>query len=179
MASNETPIGVRPFARADGVRLGIVWIVSFALFVGNLHYPICGTLWLATMIFTPFYVAILTQRYAVNSGENPGYWKCYAHSMLTVCYASLILAVAQWAYFQYLDHGLLVESYASALSDKEFVGRLESMGYPKNMAAEFAETLRKMRPIDMALQFLWSNILAGIIMAFTTALYASAKKRWK
>ena len=182
MESNETKetyYSVGAYARADGAKLGLMWIVSFALFVGSFHYPICGTLWMSTMIFTPFYVAILCRRYADKMKGKASYWKCYSHSVLTVFYASLFLAVAQWVYFQYFDHGLIIEKYAGMLSDKEFVGKLESVGYPKNVATDFAIALRKMRPIDIAIQCLWSNMLAGLIMGLTSALYASMRRQWK
>ena len=91
---------VSAFARIDGAKLGILWIISFALFVGNFYYPICGILWTATMVYTPFYVAILTKNYADQvCGGNISYFHAYLHSMLTVFHAALILAIVQWAYF--------------------------------------------------------------------------------
>ena len=171
---------VSAFARIDGAKLGILWIISFALFVGNFYYPICGILWTATMVYTPFYVAILTKNYADQvCGGNISYFHAYLHSMLTVFHAALILAIVQWAYFQYLDHGYIVEQYLSVLNDKEFAKSFGNMGYSKDIITQMSEQLRKMRPIDLALQLLWTNMVAGLVMSLTTALYASVSRRIK
>ena len=171
---------VSAYARVDGAKLGVLWIFSFALFVGNFHYPICGILWMATMVYTPFYVAILTKRYADNVCEGKiSYFHAYLHSMLTVFHAALILAIVQWAYFQYLDHGFIIEQYLSALNDKEFAESFSRLGYSKDLIPQLSEQLRKMRPIDIAIQLLWSNMVAGIVMSLTTALFASVSRRIK
>ena len=180
MASAETYIRMRAFARVDGAKLGLFWIVSFALFIGSFKYPVCGMLWMSTMVATPFLVAILTKLYSDKTpGKRISYRHAYAHSALTVFYASLIMAIAQWAYFQYLDHGQLMSRYASILSDPQFSKSLESMGYSKNILTKMIEQLRAMRPIDIALQLLWSNMIAGLLMSLTTALYVSSRRYFK
>ena len=35
------------------------------------------------------------------------------------------------------------------------------------------EAISSLRPIDISLQILWSNFVAGLILSLTTALYAS------
>ncbi len=168
------------FARIDGAKLGVMWIISFALFVGNFHYPVCGILWTATIVYTPFSVAILTKRYADQACDGRvSYFHAYLHSMLTVFHASLILAIVQWAYFQYLDHGYILEQYISALNDKDFADSFSRLGYSKDLLSQLTEQIRKMRPIDIAIQLLWSNMVAGMVMSLTTALYASVSKRMK
>ena len=180
MPSAESYIRMRAFARVDGAKLGLMWIISFAFFIGYFHQPIFGMFWLATIIFTPFMVGILTSNYAQKVCDGQiSYKHAFAHSVLTVFHASLILAIVQWAYFQYLDHGMVINSYTQMLSDPDFIKTMESMGYPKDTATQFVENMQKLRPIDIALQLLWSNMMAGVIMSLTTALYASSKKYWR
>ena len=172
--SSETYIRLRAFARLDGFRLGLLWVVSFALFIGNFTYPICGILWMGTMLFTPFYVGMRTQAYSEQTEERHiSYGHAYAHSCLTVFYASLILAIAQWAYFQYLANGFLINQYASFLTDKDNKVMMESMGYTNEMVDKVVELFRSMRPIDITLQMMWTNLVAGLIISLTTALYVS------
>lgn len=178
MASIESRNQLSAFARIDGAKLGVFWILSFALFVGNYYYPICGILWMATMIYTPFFVAFRTKAYADTLPEGRiGYFHAYLHSVLTVFYGSLILAIVQWMYFQYIDHGMVINSYTTLLSDKEVLKSMESLGYSKSMVDEFVAHLRQLRPIDIAIQMLWSNLMAGIVLGTTTALYASFSRR--
>ena len=181
MSSSEPRSNVSAFARIDGAKLGLLWIISFALFVANFHYSdIFGILWMATMVYTPFYVAIQTKKYADRvCGGQISYFHAYIHSMLTVFHASLILAIVQWAYFQYLDHGFIIEQYLSMLNDKDFAKSFGNLGYSKEIISQMSEQIRNMRPIDIAIQLLWSNMVAGMVMSLTTALYASVNRRIK
>ena len=102
MTVSEKYAYMRAYARVSGGKLGVLWIVSFALFVCSFRYPFCGFLWIATLVFTPFYVAMLTDSYSQKLPEKCiSYRHAYAHSFLTVFYASLIMAICQWAYFQF------------------------------------------------------------------------------
>lgn len=167
-------------ARADGLKLGLFWIVSFALFIGNFHHTIFGILWMGTMVFTPFFVGMLTRRYADTSLEGViSYRHAYAHGFLTVFYASLILAIAQWAYFAFLDNGFVVNRYIGMLTDKDFLKGMEAMGYTKKTVEELGTMLRSLRPIDIALEMMWSNVVAGFIISLTTALYASSRSHFR
>lgn len=180
MTFSEKYTLVRTQARTDGLMLGLFWVLSFALFIGNFHFAICGILWMGTMIFTPFYVGLLTRHYATTLLEGRiSYRHAYAHGFLTVFYASLILAIVQWAYFAYLDNGFVVNSYVNLITDKDFLKGMESMGYKKQSVDELVTVLRSLRPIDIAMQMLWSNIMAGFIISLTTALYASSRSHYK
>ena len=179
MTISEKYTRMQSFARIDGAKLGLMWIVSFALFTGYFKYPICGTLWLLTMVFTPFYVAKLTYSYSENSpGKHISYSHAFAHSFFTVFYASLILAISQWFYFQYIDHGYFIENYSSILTDANTTKQMEALGYSKEMITGIIEQLRSLRPIDISLQILWGNILAGMVMGISTALFVSVRRYW-
>ena len=174
MTISEKYAYMRAYARVSGGKLGVLWIVSFALFVCSFRYPFCGFLWIATLVFTPFYVAMLTDSYSQKLPEKCiSYRHAYAHSFLTVFYASLIMAICQWAYFQFFDHGSLINNYTSFLTDKENMKMMEALGYTKSMIRQITDMLHSLRPIDMALQLLWTNVMAGFFISLTTALYVS------
>jgi hypothetical protein len=165
---------MRSNARVSGAKLGVLWLVSFALFVGLFTYSFCGMLWIFTMVYTPFYVGLLTDAYSQTLPEkNISYLHAYGHSFLTVFHASLILALGQWVYFQYLDHGMVINSYTSFLTDKENMKMMEAMGYTKKMVHQMIDMIQSLRPIDLSLQMLWTNIMAGFFISLTTALYVS------
>ena len=180
MSLHESYIHTRAYARIDGGKLGLFWICSFALFVFNFRYPICGVLWMITMIATPFLVGIMTRRYAVNQLNGKiSYRRAYVYSFLTTFYAGLILAIVQWVYFQYMDHGFVIDHYASMISSDDVNNALKSMGYKMEDINNMIDMLKSLRPIDIALQILWSNMFAGLILSLTTALYASSRKTLK
>lgn len=176
MSFSESYMQMKAFARIDGAKLGIFWIISFALFIANFTYPFCGILWMATMIFTPFYIGILTRQYAVKVlGDHISYRRAYAYSVSTTFYGALILAIIQWAYFQFLDHGYVISNYLNILEDNSFKKSMQILGYKSEDAKQAFEAFANLRPIDIALQMLWSNFMAGVILSITTALYASKR----
>ena len=176
MTFSESYMQMKAFARVDGAKLGVFWIISFALFIAQFTYPFCGMLWMATMIFTPFYIAIMTRQYAVKVLDGKiSYRRAYAYSVWTTFYGALILAIAQWVYFQYMDHGFVIGKYVDLLGDKDFSRSLEALGYQKEEMKKVIEAISSLRPIDISLQILWSNFVAGLILSLTTALYASRR----
>ena len=180
MSLHESYIHTRAFARIDGGKLGLFWICSFALFVFNFSYPLCGMLWVITLIATPFLIGIMTRRYAVNQLKGKiSYRRAYFYTFLLTFYAGLILAIVQWVYFQYLDHGTLIDKYTSLISSKDVNDALKNMGYKMEDIHDMIGMFKSLRPIDIALQILWSNMFAGLIISLTTALYASSRKMLK
>ena len=174
MTNREKYVSLGNSARLDGARLGVFWLVSFALFIASLSVPPCALLWVATMIFTPFYIGLRTETFSRSiSPKNISYWEAFTHSFLTVFYASLILAIGQWAYFQYLDNGMMISQYLSILEDDKMLESLKAIGYTQEVIKQKTEAIQALRPIDIALQFMWSNIVAGFFISLTTALYAS------
>ena len=174
MASREKYGRLSGSARVEGARLGVFWLISFALFRGSFTLPLCGVLWIATILFTPFYVGIRTEAFGRSLGaEGITYLEAFLHSFLSIFYGSLILAIGQWAYFQYFDHGVVLNNYISILTDSKMKESLNAMGYTQEIIDQLIEVLQSMRPIDIALQFMWSNVVAGFFISLTTALYAS------
>ena len=170
--TSETYLQLRAFARWDGARLGMMWVVSFALFIGRFTLPLCGILWMTTMVATPFIVAKLTNAYSLQTPEKHiSYFMAFTHSTLTVFNASLILAIAQWVYFQYIDHGFLINTYAAILTDKANAPAIKAMGYSKEMVSQLLDAIRALRPIDIALQMMWFNMVSGLLISITTSLY--------
>lgn len=180
MISVEAYNQLKAYARIDGAKLGLFWVISFALFVANFAYPICGTFWMMTMIATPFVIGIYTNRFATKVLDgNISYRRAYAYSAYTSFYAALILALAQWGYFQFFDHGYVIGNYLNILTDPNVSKALEGMGYKGEQMQEIVEQLKALRPIDISLQILWTNVMASLIISLTTALFASSKKRIK
>lgn len=167
-------------ARIEGARLGVFWLVSFALFIGSFTMSLCGALWIATILLTPFYVGIRTEAFGRSMGaEGITYFEALGHSFLSFFYASLIFAIGQWAYFQYLDHGMVLSNYISILNDSKMRESLSAIGYTQEIIDQLIEAMQSLRPIDIALQFMWSNVVAGFFISLTTALYASFRHHKK
>ena len=97
--------------------------------------------------------------------------------MLIYFYAALLMAAAQFVYFQFIDHGFMLSQYAEITGTPEFKTMLSAYGMrPEDMKLAM-DNLAALRPIDIALQFLSTNIILGLIVSLPIA--AMMKSRYK
>lgn len=105
-------VQLKAFARQDALLLALLWAASFACIM-MLNAGLIGNI---LALATPFLVgkrlaAFRTQAlYGVIS-----FRRAYAYSLYVFIYASLVFALVQYAYFQFLDNGAFVESMATTL----------------------------------------------------------------
>lgn len=162
-------IQLKAFARVDGARLAVVWIASFGLYLSGLTNPLMMVVGMFLAVGSPFFAAYRLSyfRDKVRDGII-SYGRAYAYSALTFFYAALLLALAQFIYFQYLDNGHLVEQIDTVLNNVETQTLLAQSG-AQQAIDEALTAFRTLRPIDLAINYLSTNIVMGLIMAFPIA----------
>ena len=162
-------VQLRAFARQDGCLLAIVWIVSFAFYVAGIGNPVYGMAALVLMLITPFYVAKRLRRFRdEDRGGIISLMRGWAFVILVFFYAAILLAVAQYVYFAFLDQGYLVSSFAEMLHSAEGKQMLDQYGMQQAMD-ESLKAMAEMRPIDYALNVLTMNITIGIVLGLPIA----------
>ena len=89
------------------------------------------------------------------------------------------MAVAQFAYFQFIDGGYLITKYTAAMTDKNMTAMIQSVyGISPDDMKLALDTLAALRPIDVALQFLTTDIILGVAISLPiAAIIRSAGKR--
>ena len=86
---------------------------------------------------------------------------------MTYFYATILMAVGQYVYFQFIDQGYMVNQTIAMLSMPEtakVVTEVYGMD-PKQMIAILQATMGTIRPIEIAFQFLTLNVILGIIIS--------------
>lgn len=81
------------------------------------------------------------------------------------------MAVAQCVYFQFLDHGYLINQYVTMLSTPEYAAIVkESYGLDaKQLIAILQSTMGEVRPVEIAFQFLTVNVVVSLILSLPVA----------
>ena len=87
----------------------------------------------------------------------------------------MLLAVAQYIYFAYIDQGYLLSMFSQALTAPEVKQALQQAGLQQAMK-ESLEQLGQLRPIDYALNVLTVNIVIGIVMGLPIAVLMQRKR---
>ena len=160
-------VQLKAFARQDALLLALLWAASFACIV-MLNAGLIGII---LALATPFLVgkrlaAFRTQAlYGVIS-----FRRAYAYSLYVFIYASLVFALVQYAYFQFLDSGAFVESIATTLKQ---IPIYEQNGMSKadiKSLNDQVEIMRLTTPVQWAFMFMMQNLFVGAIISLPIAL---------
>jgi len=162
-------VQLKAFARQDGALLSLLWLAAFICYVQGLTNPLLGMLALGFMAYSPFYAASRLRHFRNYAREGIiSFARGYAYYVLTFFYAGLLLAVAMYVYFAFIDSGHLMATFTEVLNSKEHRQLLDAYGMTEQVAQSLKE-MASLRPIDYALNMLTINISAGFLLGLPFA----------
>lgn len=180
MTTREEYEQIKAFARIDGAIMGVMWIISFACFIAQFYMPLLNMAALIFGIASIIVSAIRLRNFRDNILDGViSYWRAYGYSLLTYFYAALLLAAAQYIYFQFIDHGFLLNQYTAMTSSPEFKSMMTLYGIKADEMKLTMDTIATLRPIDIALQFLTTNLFFGIVISWPMAALIKSKYKKK
>ena len=164
-------IQLRAFARVDGTYVGILWIASFACYLGGLSSPMLGFVGGILAVASPFFAAkrLIKFRDDIRDGEISGR-RSMLYYALMFFYASLLFALAQYLYFAFLDGGYLMREYTSMLSSPEMKQAMQVYGMTADQLMEGLTEFANTSPIMTALNIMTMNITIGLIFSLPVSL---------
>lgn len=165
-------IQLKAFARIDGALLAVVWTLSFIFYVAGTANPLFMMAGMVLAVASPFFAAIRLRLFRDKAlGGGISFRRAYAYVTLMFFYAALLFALAQFAYFQYIDKGYLALQMNNVLTDASTKALLQQSGLWQDVENAIS-TLSSIRPIDFALNYLSMNIVAGLALGLPIAAYA-------
>lgn len=178
MISEQEYIQFKAYARQYGAMMGLVWVLSFACFVGGVKWPMLSFGFQISIMMIPFLASFFVRAY--RDGVLNGlisFRRAFGFSLFIFFYAMLILAICQWAYFQYLDGGLIMGNMMKLVTTPEYEEMLKQMQIDKELMKQQIESLAEVRPIDFALSFMWMNTFAGVVISWLVALFTKRSNK--
>lgn len=162
-------IQLKAFCRQEGALLALLWTASFAFYVAGLTQPTLGLVALLLALATPFFVSRRVGKFRDGCLDGIlSFRRGWAFVIFTFINASLLFALVQLVYFTYMDHGQFVSQLKEIFAMPENEQMMKGMG----MADSLNETLRmmaEMRPIDLVLNILFSNVVIGLVAGLPIA----------
>lgn len=160
----ENFIQLKAFARQDALFLSLIWIVSFAC----ITLVPAGALGNLLAIATPFFIAWRLSKFRDTAlGGNISFRRAFTYGVYTFFYASLVFALAQFAYFRFLDHGsfvnLIIESIRLAAPI------YEQNGISKAEINQNIDIISMLTPIQWAFLFMMQNLIIGVVASLPIA----------
>ncbi len=161
---------LKAYARQDGFFLFLLWAASFASYIYGLTNQLLAMVAIVLAVMTPFFVAGRLRKFRDEGREGIiSFRRSYAYTIFVFFYGAVLLAVLQFLYFAYMDHGFVLSSLSKMLSSDE--GRLLVQQYGMTqMIDESLSQMAAVRPIDHALNFLTINIILGFIFGIPISL---------
>lgn len=167
--SSQEYTQLRAFARVDGALMSLLWIASFACFVrgiGSVMAMLCGAgLGLYSLVFAV--VRLRRYRDVVREGSI-SFMRSYGYVMMMFFYSAILFAIAQTAYFSWFDGGQLVADISAILGSEENRRLIAESGLKKTMEDSLSQ-IAAISPIEYALNYLTTNIMAGAFIALPIA----------
>ncbi len=149
--------------------LSLLLIGAMICYIQGLSSPLLGMIAMLLIIVSPFYAANRLRHFRDEARQGIiSFMRAYGYTILTYFYAGLLLAVAVFVYFHFLDNGYLMGKLMEMLNTEE--GRQVVSAY--GMSDEISlgmEELSRMRPIDYAFNILTINISSGFILGLPIA----------
>ena len=169
-------IQLKAFAKIDGVWLFGLWLVGFACYLIGLTQPFFGFLAMFLLLFTPFFAAFRLRRFRDEDREGIiSFLRGYVYTILMFFYGGLLMAMAEYFYFAYLDQGYLLGTISHLFYSEEGMKMIQDAGI-QELIHESMKGLQSMRPIDFALNMLSMTISAGLFLGLPVAFFIQSSK---
>ena len=163
-------IQLKAYARQDGFFLFLLWTASFASYIMGITNQLLGMLAIILAVMTPFFVAGRLRKFRDEGLAGIiSFRRSYAYTIFVFFYGAVLLAVVQFLYFAYMDHGYLLSSLSKVLSSDEGRQLVQQYGMAQ-MVSESLSQMAATRPIDHALNILTINIILGFIFGIPISL---------
>ena len=169
-------IQLRAFARVDGLKLFGLWLMSFVCYLYGLRMAGLGLVAMILAFMTPFLSYRLLRRFR-DEGLNGviSFGRGWLYVVFQFFYAGLLFAIIQFLYFTFLDKGYFMDALSEMFSAAESQEAMKLMGLGGSID-EALEMYKSMRPIDLALNILMSNMLVGMLLGVPIAAFAKRDK---
>jgi hypothetical protein len=167
---------LKAFARVDGAWVALLWVVSFGCYVAGLSNPTLSMVALVLALISPFVIARQLRAFrdeALDGGIT--FLRGWAFVVLVFFYGGLLFALAQYAYFAFMDKGYMMKCLQQMMSSPEAEAMINKYGMGDAMSQSISQ-LQAMRPIDMALNVLTSIIMLGMALGLPIAAMMRRQK---
>ena len=103
---------LQKYAMHFGTYMGMYWILKFILFPLGFTIPFLLFLFMCLTLAVPFLGYHYAKMYRNKiCGGTIGFAHACLFTLFMYMFASLLVAVAHYIYFQFIDHGFIINSY--------------------------------------------------------------------
>jgi len=166
----------KAFVKQDGLYIAALWTVSFACIIGEFTWRPLGSIGIFIALLTPFFVVNRLRRYR-DWGLNGkiSFARAFTYGVTLFLAASLLFALVQYIYFQFIDKGYLLEQYNLIMSSKAMQEAMAAYNVKQQMEQSL-QMMSQMTAMEKAANMLPMNIFIGVLMSLPIAMIMKRDK---
>jgi hypothetical protein len=159
-----------------GTYLGLFGVFTFLMFPLGMHNPFFLLLFIGLSIASLFVAYYLTRTYRDRvSGGTISFAQGWWFTIVMYMYASILLGLAYYVYFRFLDHGALV-AFMQGQYDLLEANGSEVLESQLAQTKEAIDLMASMTPIDIAFSRCAGNMMLGFFVGIVIALFVRRTK---
>ena len=176
METNNSSNRILNGAMMYGTAMGVFWILKFVLVPLIFTIPFTSLMFLGLTAAVPFlgyfFVRQYRNRYCLNG--QIGFMQAWMFSLLMYTFAALLVSVAHYVFFRYIDGGSMLATYNCMLDELQNV--TPEMNDLVTQYRQAVDLIAAMSPIELTIQLVLNNIFYGMMLSLPTAFIVSLKR---
>lgn len=154
------------FARQDGMVMGVLWVLSFVCFANMFEYPSLSLVCDVSFLAIPVILFFMVRRYRDHVLEGHiSFPRAMAYGFGVCLCATLLLAMGQWVYFEYIDGGAFFANMKSLFTMPEYQELFVASGFSLQDLKMVIDGMAETRPIDLAFSFISQNVFLSLVLS--------------
>lgn len=170
---------LQKYAMQFGTYMGVYWILKFILFPLGLSLPFFQFLFIGLTIGVPFMGYYYARMYRDKvCGGYINFMQAWLFTLFMYMFAALLVAVAHYVYFQFIDHGHIFNSRERLIQQA-----IDTPNIPiklKDFFLHLKDVIKmtpQPSPIEITMHNISLNVLIGSILAIPTALLVKRRRK--
>lgn len=171
--------GLLNCAMTYGTAMGGYWVAKFMLVPFIFTVPMASIIFLLLTAAVPVLGYYFTRQYRNRycpEGRVP-FMQAWIFGLLMYAFAALLVSVAHYVFFRYVDDGAMLATYGQILDQMLQVD--PSLADSVSQYREAMDLLASLTPIELTVQLISSNVFYGMIFSLPTALLVSLGRKEK
>lgn len=166
MISPVEYIQLKAFARIEGVIFGILGVAVMACLVESFEDPSLQLLTPIGIVATPILAYYRLRRFRDQVlGGVISFRRGMAYLAFSFAYAALIMTVASYVYFAFVDNGQFLMAIQEQMQVPEVQTALKEAGISQTVLQQEMDVLAQIRPIDIAISILSNALISGFVLS--------------
>lgn len=154
--------------------IGMAWSASFLCSMYGLKYPLLSSVGNVLGILSIYMIYTNVRNYRCWI-KDIRFASCWRLSFCICIFAGLITDAVQYAYFAFLDNGMLMSMMLSMMETPEYEQMMEQL-MPGVSTQEIGKIISSMTIRSIMAQLITFNLLISLPISFITALFGSIAK---